>query len=292
MIINRFFGGISNKTLPGFTYTGTYSVVDDGDAGWRIKFLSSGTLVLQQKRDIDVFCVGGGSSGNYGTLIGAESYSGGAGGAGGYTKTKKNVEALAGKSYSIVVGAGGTRVGLGSTAVLGHDGGSSSAFGVTAAGGQAVKEKNGSLTYLRAGNGGSGGGGAGGDIHKGSTGGTDGGNGYYFDYGTETMKIIPSSYTWGKGQGGTTREFGEPGGTLYAGGGGGGGARVGSTNYAPGSGGSGGGGKGATTSASGVNGTANTGGGGGGGCLAESSTYRQLGGAGGSGIVVIRNHRS
>jgi len=39
-------GGVSSNKLPSFTFTGTYTLVDDGDGNWRIKFLTSGTLVL------------------------------------------------------------------------------------------------------------------------------------------------------------------------------------------------------------------------------------------------------
>ena len=85
----------------------------------------------------------------------------------------------------------------------------------------------------------------------------------------------------GKGQGTTTREFGESTGTLYAGGGGAGG-----NGSAQAKGGSGGGGNGAWNGNQPTSGAANTGGGGGG-------MYYNLTnvGKGGSGIAVIRNHR-
>ena len=87
----------------------------------------------------------------------------------------------------------------------------------------------------------------------------------------------------GKGQGTTTREFGESTGTLYAGGGGAGG-----NGSAQAKGGSGGGGNGAYsgTNAQPTSGEANTGGGGGGMYYGLTNV-----GKGGSGIAVIRNHR-
>jgi hypothetical protein len=107
------------------------------------------------------------------------------------------------------------------------------------------------------GDGGSGGGASSGDYQvTGATGGSNGANGGSTGFATG-----------GTGQGATTKEFGETSGDLYSGGGGG---------YINGVGGLGGGG---TDS----NGGANTGGGAGG------STYAR---SGGSGIVIIRNHRA
>lgn len=303
MILNRLFCGGANKTLPGFTYTGNYTVIDGGDSGWRIKFLTSGTLTLHSKRNIDVFCVGGGASGSYGLKSPASStvntIGTGVGGGGGYTKTSKNIQALAGKSYAITIGAGGAPVGGGATIANGRAGGSTSAFGVTAAGGAPVTKSGGNQDYY-AGNGGSGGGGSGNldRPYSGCKGGSDGGNGYGHilsngSY-TATETIIPTNQDWGQGQQSSTREFGEAGGTLYSGGGGGAGCRktISGTTYTstPGAGGSGGGGKGAGYNSNAVAGTANTGGGGGGGCYSETPSYRHASGAGGSGIVVIRNH--
>ena len=98
--------------------------------------------------------------------------------------------------------------------------------------------------------------GGGGGAYGGYQGGSDGGDGF--------------GYYAGKGQGTTTREFGEPTGQLYAGGGG-------STSAA---GGAGGGAQGSTSAA------ANTGGGAGGTYDNNTKSY-----SGGSGIVVIRNAR-
>ena len=83
------------------------------------------------------------------------------------------------------------------------------------------------------------------------------------------------------GQGSTTREFGEPSGKLYAGGGSG-------TNGVAGHG--GGGFSSYNAYSDGENGLPNTGGGGGAGYQSSSRSYKA--GGGGSGIAIIRNHRT
>lgn len=247
MIFNMIGGGGGLNQFPEFTYTGTYNLVDDGktDDGvqnWRIKFLTSGTLTFTKiATGIDVFCVGGGGNG------GNEC---GGGGGGGYTKTS-SFAPVKNTGYTITIG--GAR-------------GNTSAFGTTAEAGQ-----NGGNDEGKGGDGGSGGGG-GSYWGYGYNGGSDGSDGHVYS-GT------PASHS-GKGQGTTTREFGETSGTLYAGGGGCGGHEA---AY----GGDGGGGRGGSSGGSGYAGGVNTGGGGGGGGSSGGT-----GGAGGSGIVVIRNARS
>ena len=229
------------SVIPDFTYTGTYHLLKDGGNNWRIKFLTSGTLKFTRlgnaESGIDVFLVGGGGSGNNGANT---IGAGGGGGGGGYTTTKKGVSVATGTTYSITVGSSG---------------GTSKAFSYSANPGSSSNGRGG-------GNGGSGGGSSYG------AGGSDGGNG---------GRPSDTSYIAGKGQGTTTREFGESTGDLYAGGGGG-------SNQSSGlSGGAGGGGNGCgIQSGTAASGTANTGGGGGGG---------KNPGSGGSGIVIIRNKR-
>ena len=184
-VILRVGGGASGG-LPKFTYTGTYTLLDDGDDNWRIKFLTSGTLVLKRTVTIDLFLVGGGGGGG-------RDY--GAGGGGGYTRTVKSIVLQADVSYPVVVGAGGIIQGRDTT---GTRGGTTSAFNYSAEGGYGGGWN--SSQPAAGGNGGSGGAG-----YNGS-GGSNGGNG--------------TSYP-GYGQGTTTREFGESAGDLYAGGGGG-----------------------------------------------------------------------
>lgn len=192
MIINRMAGGGTSGGLPEFEYTGAYTLLDDGDGNWRIKFLTSGTLTFMDIKQsvIQLFLVGGGAGGSFSPW----DYTGGGGGAG-YTKTVGGLSVSKSVSYEIVVGAGGA---------MATSGGTTSAFGYSANGGTVSAANS-----VNGGNGGSGGGA--GSSSSGQPGGTDGGNGTGW-----------SSYTGGTGQGTTTREFSEAAGTLYATGGHGG----------------------------------------------------------------------
>jgi len=231
MIMRR--GGAAGGGLPEFTYTGTYSLLDDGDKNWRIKFLTSGTFTPAKTISLDVFVVGGGG-GRRSWSHTSTYYAGGSGG--GYTGTWQGIVAQAGTPYPIVIGAGGT----------GAQGGTSSAFNQSVAGG--YPGGNSTYTTCAGANGGSGG------AQYNYTGGSNGSDG--------------GGANGGDGQGTTTREFGEATGTLYAGGGG----KTGGDG--------GGGGRN-------QNGYANTGGGSGDG---SGETVSAL--TGGSGIVIIRNHRA
>ncbi len=194
-------------SIPTFTYSGTYSVVDDnGDKitdianhheNYMIKFLTSGTLKITDLRNLDgifdVFVLGAGGSASCG------------GGGGGYTTTKKNIELAENIEYKITIGAGGVTPASWNNA--GTSGGTTSAFGITAAGGKG----GGKLSNPIGGDGGSGGGaGMTSSSSKGGNGGSNGGNGKASD-----------GNAGGTGQGTTTRAFGESGGELYAPGGGG-----------------------------------------------------------------------
>ena len=63
-------GGKSKDKVPvlgeDFTYTGSCEVIDDSNEAsgtqWRIKFLTSGTLVFAKKQTVDLFLVGGGGT--------------------------------------------------------------------------------------------------------------------------------------------------------------------------------------------------------------------------------------
>lgn len=253
--------GYIPKTLPGFTYTGSYRTELRADWGWVIRFTTSGTLTITDRdRKVDAFLVGGGGGGTTNTY--SETYCGGGGG-GGYTTMQTGIPLKAGTAYSVVIGSGGA------SAWAAGDGSASTAFGLSAAGGKGGRHVNNSSAY--GGDGGSGGG-YGGESN-GYAGGTNGGNG--------------SGSYGGAGAGVSTYEFRTAGWPLYAGGGGGGRA-------AGGAGGGGDGGyrliDGAYTSRPGKNGTANTGGGGGGaGPQGNDPAGEHFGGAGGSGIVCIRN---
>lgn len=240
------------KTLS-FTYTGTYTIVQDSAMNWRIKFLTSGTFTPANNLNVDIFAVGGGGSCD--KLSGAGRRSGGGGG---YTQTVTSQVLTGGTSYTVTVGYGG-----GTQGTSASDGGPSS-FGslITANGGKK------GAAYNTGGAGGSGGAGCSNSSGTASAvGGSDGSDG-------ETGQ---SENHGGAGQGTTTREFGESSGDLYAGGGGGS-----PGSWAGGAGGGGAGGTGKTSAGGdGQDGATNTGGGGG-----------ACGGKGGSGIVIIRNARS
>ena len=262
-------GGVTSAPIMGrdFTWTGgdnTCMVLDDGDGNWRIKFLSSGIFTPLKNMVIDVFLVGGGAPGGNGYKSGS-TYRGAGGGGSGYTTTARSVVLAANTAYQITVGAGG--------AVNTASGGDTTAFGATASGGKAPNAAD----YRYGGNGASGGG-MGNSGGKGSAGGSDGSDG-----------AGNASYA-GKGQGTTTREFGETDGDLYAGGGaGGGGGSAGADAATVIAGGAGGGGDSASNTRDATPGEDGKGGGGGGGSSTSSAT--RTGASGGSGIAIIRNHR-
>lgn len=253
VIASRAASLIVTSAKPEFTYSGSATTIQDGAHDWRIKFLTSGNLTFTSlgclERGIDVFCVGGGGGGS--TVGYNEGYGGGGGG--GYTTTTKKVQISAGVPYEIIVGGGGAGVTLGQS----KSGGNTSAFGCSANGGKGG---------AHAGGDGGSGGARGHHGEGGARGGTNGGNGGG-DY--------HSTYTPGKGQGTTTREFGETGATLYSGGGTGmsyNGGWLSPIDETAG-------GNDGYYGSSRRNGTTNRGGGG------------SNGGSGGSGIVVIRNAR-
>lgn len=210
VITTDYSTAISFNTIPEFTYTGDYEIVNDSDepitvsqGNWKIRFLTSGTLTFTNlngaEGGIDVFLVGGGGAGGA-----AKGDWMGGGGGGGYTITKRAVIVQVNMGYKIVVG------GISSNA--GANGGDSSAFNQTAKGGKGGATHNGD-------NGGSGGG-VGGNSNDGnyqaSVGGTDGSDG------KKAYRDGVEHGTPGTGQGTTTAEFGESGKKLYSPGGDGG----------------------------------------------------------------------
>lgn len=252
-----------------FTYTGTCNIRDDGV----IEFLTSGNFIPYETLNIDAFLVGGGASGSGGNNSNNVKYAGG-GGSGGYTLTKKNISVTTNTTYNIQIGEGGIATkstsALTTSAIM--PGGDTTAFGFTASGGKGNSSTSTSTTTKRitGGDGGCGGGsGSSSSTDSKGTGGSNGNNG--------------GGSFGGKGQGTTTREFGEATGKLYAGGGAGG-----QYNSSPiNKGGDGGGGNGANIGNAATAGTPNTGGGGGGGSV--SVNYN--GASGGSGIVCIRKSK-
>ena len=244
-----------------FTYTGDCQIIDDSNdvsgTQWRVKFLTSGILKFADNIAIDVFLVGGGGGGRngYTEKVSATTYSRGAGGGGGgYTKTLSNIILTGDISYIIVIGDGGNYGSSGN----GSSGGITSISDVTDC---SVNGGNGggnnsdtAVARYKGGDGGSGGGSGYNSITREEygVGGSDGSDG---------SGSIP-----GKGQGTTTREFGDPAATLYSTGGSGG-------DY--------------TTSGTELP-IENSGNGGVGG-YGKSSSYNASNGS--SGIIVIRNHR-
>jgi hypothetical protein len=255
-----------------FTYTGDYVVRKDGV----VELLTSGTIVFLEPKVIDLFLVGGGGRGGF-FKSGTGAQTGFGGGGGGYTATLRKVNVTG--SYEVTIGAGGI---AGQT----NGGGGASAFGglITANGGYGHQSSSSDLDMIRGANGGSGGGGgvsSNSDYGAGGSNGNDGERGYY-----------PQTIIGGKGQGTTTREFGEANGKLYAGGGGGG-RYISAQSPVVSAGGSGGGGTGgwcgtANTQAAAA-GVANTGGGGGGGAIGNDTSVTVPGASGGSGIVCFRD---
>lgn len=193
VITTDYSTAISFNTIPEFTYTGDYEIVNDSDEpitvsqdNWKIRFLTSGTLTFTNlngaEGGIDVFLVGGGAKGLNGTTPSNEYY--GSGGGGGYTSTKRGISVQANIPYTITVGAAS---------------GNTSAFNATAKGASGI-------------NGGSGGAGGFWNAYSGVVyGGQDGANG--------NKQSEQYSLPGGTGQGTTTREFGEPSGRLYSTGG-------------------------------------------------------------------------
>ena len=131
------------STIPEFTYTGEYKILNDSDGeinssngNWKIKFLTSGTAkitALNGAADgVDIFIVGGGGGGAGAVDYGDDGVSGGWGGSGAYSQTIKDV-LIDTSSYDIVIGGGGS--GGGPYASAGKTGGTSTAFGYSANGG-------------------------------------------------------------------------------------------------------------------------------------------------------------
>ena len=178
---------LAYRITPEFTYTGSYQVVQDNDsvisdfANWKGNW-----KIRFLTSGTLTFTNLHGWNGLIDVFLVGGGGGGGTGsdpggGGGGYTKTQRNISVSKQNKYNITIGGGD---------------GISSAFSFSA--------KNGSKGGN--GNGGDGGSGGGGSYGKGGSNGGDGGTAY--DY-----------YPGGKGQGTTTKEFGEPNGKLYSDGG-------------------------------------------------------------------------
>ena len=239
-----------------------------------LTFTASGSYTIPTGYSkMDVFAVGGGSSG-------ASN-----GGSGGYTASG-SLAITPGQTVNCIIGAGGIAYF------------SSSAWRTSAGGQSYITLDNVKILTADGGdinNGGSGGGARGflnvhhgedGDsdeLNGGRNGGDGGADGSDGSIGSLVSGAPPTRNDPGKGQHTTTRAWGNPDGTLYAGGGGGCGDRDSDWSANVGRGGAGGGGDGGVGSA--IPGTANTGGGGGGNPSLKS--YQPAPANGGSGIVLI-----
>lgn len=288
-------------SVPTFTYTGNYEIVDDNntiitDAGtytgnWKIRFLSSGTLNVSDlgcssaTEGIDAFIVGGGGNGASGTVSKSNIGSvGGGGGGGGAAVTVTRLSISKGTSYKIVVGnnSGNSSFGVGDTAYF------------TALGGGAASEPiNNNSSWI---------------INP-STGGAGRLASETSKYGALNVDDKPGAS--GNGVNGNY-EFNEEGQLRYGASGGSGTTgvlgRIADTGQVGGSDGGGQGGRGCSyyqpqydwitiNASAGAAGTANSGSGGGGGggeCGTGTSSWgaRGAGGSGASGIVIIRNTRT
>ena len=252
-------------------------------------FYESSLFITDVPLIVDFLVIGGGGGGGGASTSTSSTYFDGAGGggAGGFREIQSHT--LLPGEYTITVGQGGAG---GSPLSYGSDGGVSSAFGITSAGGGGGAQRLTNSTNYTGRAGASGGGGA--RLGNGGSGNTpsvspvqgypgfrsqDGaaGGGGGAGEGSSTTARIRG------GDGRVSIITGDE--VFYAGGGGGG---VYSGTYAAGGLGGGGGGSRFARGFDAVPGTDGLGGGGGGGCNSTTATSLRNGAAGGSGIVIIR----
>ena len=279
-------GSTGNKTytanwkeaasIPIFTYSGSYEIVDDSNkvisntsthsGNWKIRFLSDGDLIITDLKGaangIDIFVVGGGGNGSAGGSYVGNGSTGGGGGGGGASITVTKFPVEANVTYKIDIGAKtqNSSFSKGSTAYY------------TALAGSTPESP-----YW--------GGAMVGRVQPIGEGGAGRLSGQTSLYGAASVKANAGAK--GSGSAGTY-EFNGTSGLRYGAGGGKGGQGCSYTND----------GSGYKTSGgnAGTKGTDNTGSGGGGGggqCGSSSTSYgsKGAGGAGGTGIVIIRNTR-
>lgn len=228
------------------------SIVEAGS----VKFTSSTTWTVPSGiKKIDIFCCGGGggAGGSYqavtATSVWSDKYYYGSCGAGGYTATKLSYDVTPGQQLEITVGKGGA-AGLyyyyqNYNGEITHFGTTTSSSGMTngSAGGQSKVVSNGttiisanggnggnkgttSAYYVNGVNGGSGSSSSGARIDDNGafflyfpgTEGSNGGNGSLTGFNNVNGGTYKDPYlgSYGRGQGTTTKEFGESNGTLYS----------------------------------------------------------------------------
>ena len=255
-----------------FTYNASYTVVDNGSGNWTTLFKATGSLVFSAQTNIDIQATGGGGGG--GGVDGAQSRGGAGGGGGGATKYVTSGYNASG-TIAVTIGTGGN---YGSGYANGSSGGTSS-FGtlVTAGGGGGGIASTWDGNTSVYGSGGTGGSTTGGSLTGITVNGASGGRG-----GNPSNPGINGNngnYAFGSSTSGSVQ---------YGAGGGGGCGQSGSSTGIGGTTGGGNGGACGSYTASGTPAIANTGSGGGGTSGGGSSDH---GGLGGTGIVIIRNHR-
>lgn len=246
-----FAQGGGGPVIPNFTYTGDYHIVNEGTPDWKIYFTSSGTFTPASNIAVQVQAIGGGGGGN-----GGNSYQKPRVGGGGGNSMVNEIILEAGIKYPLTIGAGGTG---GSAGGAGASGGTTTGFGLTAAGGVVatpvdVFEFNDTSGIRQSGTGGSGG-----DQRAGTAGQNAG----------DIDPNIGGGYGGAVGKNGALGQTGGPGNFGSQGG-----VGTTSTEYVNGGGGGGGGG--------------GYGGGGGGGGWGYSVGK---GGAGAPGVIIMRNTR-
>jgi hypothetical protein len=270
------------------------NVIGTDGTYWYHAFLSNGTFTPQVELSCQYLVIAGGASG------GQANGGGGGGGAGGYRSSvtgessgggasaESPLSLIANTSYTVTVGAGGAKVGSGST-LVGNDGNDSTFATITS-----TKGGGGAADATPVGrSGGSGGGGAGsagtnaggaGTANQGRAGGSGSSDeATYRSYGGGGGASVAgangstSASTGANGGNGIASSI--TGSSVTRAGGGGGGQVTGGT------GGTGGGGAGGNRVTDGGDGTINTGSGGGGNGKVSPNANN---GAGGSGIVIIR----
>lgn len=241
-------------------FTGVSNFAIDANSNWELLLKSNGTLrFLKNPGDVDVFYVGGGFPGGLGTANNIQA-NGGQGGLGGKTHTIQST-LKKGQNYIIQIGAGGYYTGNTLTNPT-----ASTAFGESSANGSdGSNGGQGSITRSNS-------------RYQAAAKGNDG----VFAF-NENTSLLNSGVRYAAGGGGAqsmyeytfNKDGNRAGGTT----GGGIGGRISARN----------------DTENGGNGVDNTGSGGGGAWAAYTNTYQEeVGrpGIGGSGIIIIRNHRS
>lgn len=250
------------KMLPVFSYSGSYRFdydkLSNGTYNWELAFLSGSGTNLNFSRvtdKIDIFIVGSGANGGHGSSNPDYQYYaiGGKGGNGGEIKTLSNITIATNTNYPVTIGSAGN---ITSINIGGTTYSCSSGTGKVGGDG-AVVYGNASIATV----------------------GQNGQNGVYA-FGSSNTKLWPGYRYGASGGGGGTRNA-----QYYVIRG------YGTGGKGPASG-SGGAGNGGAYNQGGKNATANSGCGGGGGGYDQENYNDYDGGIGGSGIIIIRNHRS